>query len=66
MLSEQSGVCKICGEPCPTYKHALAVDHNHTTGKVRGLLCNNCNNGLGRFRDNPQYLRAAADYLEKI
>lgn len=44
-------------------KHQLAVDHNHKTGDIRGLLCNNCNNGLGRFKDNPQLLENAIKYL---
>jgi hypothetical protein len=42
----------------------LAVDHCHTTGKVRGLLCSTCNTALGSFQDNPAYLKAAIHYLE--
>lgn len=63
MLEAQGGVCAICGQPCRTGR-ALAVDHDHTTGDVRSLLCANCNNGLGRFGDDPSLLRIAADYLE--
>ena len=60
-LCHQNGVCAICREQ-PT--KTLDVDHNHVTRKVRGLVCNRCNTGMGNFRDNPVYLRAAANYLE--
>lgn len=53
--------CAICGRHGPR----MALDHDHTNGKVRDALCNNCNNGLGRFGDDPTRLRAAASYLEK-
>jgi|SRR5882672_5089611 len=55
-------VCAICGKP-PGSK-ALDIDHDHSTGVVRGLLCNNCNRGLGRLKDSPSLLREAALYLE--
>jgi hypothetical protein len=56
----QGDVCAICKDPLsPAY-----VDHCHTTGRVRGLLCNHCNKGLGFFRDHPSLLTAAADYLK--
>jgi hypothetical protein len=61
--AEQGGVCAICLSKCPTGR-ALAVDHSHLTGKVRGLLCNRCNTGLGSFKDNPARLRKAAEYIE--
>lgn len=64
MLEEQSGVCKICKQPEPVKGRSLAVDHCHTTGKVRGLLCGLCNGGLGKFRDNTQLLKEAINYLE--
>jgi Recombination endonuclease VII len=69
MLREQNGVCAICRR-LETSTHRgkvrrLAIDHDHATGRVRGLLCSSHNNGLGRFSDDPALLRAAADYLEK-
>lgn len=64
MLIAQNGVCKICRQKCSTGRD-LAVDHDHESGRVRGLLCSSCNNGLGRFQDNALLLRAAADYLER-
>jgi hypothetical protein len=62
MLAKQGGVCAICKGPEPTGM-ALAVDHDHVTGRVRGLLCSNCNKGLGCFKDSPCALRTAALYL---
>ncbi|MGI5256869.1 endonuclease VII domain-containing protein [Streptomyces angustmyceticus] len=59
MIKEQSGVCPICLEPGP--KH---VDHDHGTGKVRGVLCFNCNSALGKLRDDPDAMRRAIAYLE--
>lgn len=61
MLKEQGGHCAIC--PRTNGRRALAVDHDHATGKVRGLLCDNCNHTLGKMRDDPELLRRAADYL---
>jgi len=63
-LKAQGGVCAICGGLCKSGKR-LAVDHNHTTGKIRDLLCGNCNGGLGKFLDNPELLLKAADYLKE-
>ena len=62
MLKEQNYVCKICKEPCPTGRK-LAVDHDHTTGQVRGLLCLGCNVGLGHFNDDVNSILEAATYL---
>lgn len=65
MEARQDGLCAICGQPNQQAKTTrLVVDHDHETGVVRGLLCGACNNGIGRFQDDPQRLRAAADYLE--
>jgi hypothetical protein len=58
MLAEQGGVCAIC-KAAP----AVHVDHDHATGRVRALLCFNCNGGLGQFKDDPAVLRAAAEYV---
>jgi len=59
MLEEQGGRCVICTDD----NVPLAVDHNHDTGEVRGLLCRKCNSGLGMFKDNDLLLIAAAGYL---
>lgn len=63
-LSYQKYGCAICGEVCKSGK-LLAVDHDHVTGKVRDLLCGRCNTGLGVFRDRPELLIKAADYLKE-
>lgn len=69
MLDAQGGVCAICSQPeTMTYKgnpKSLCVDHDHATGKVRGLLCAACNFALGKFQDDPARLRTAAAYLEQ-
>jgi hypothetical protein len=63
MLKAQGGQCAICREP-PNPKISLHVDHDHRTGRVRGLLCFTCNNGLGQLQDSPVLLRKAAAYVE--
>lgn len=67
MLHDQSGLCAICGDkPDPDGRGAYArlhIDHCHATGEVRSLLCGRCNQGLGYFRDDPNRLAAAAQYL---
>lgn len=68
---EQGGVCKICGEPSPNKR--LGVDHDHSCcpgnrtcgGCVRGLLCESCNTGLGKFRDGEDILNRAINYLKE-
>lgn len=63
LFSLQGGVCAICKEP-PTERY-FAIDHNHDTGRIRGLVHKNCNSILGLAHDNKALLRAAADYLEE-
>lgn len=64
MLRAQGGRCGICATPEPGGRHdTFAVDHDHLTGQVRGLLCDRCNIGLGYFKDDPDTLRAAIDYV---
>jgi hypothetical protein len=58
LLAEQGGVCAICGTPDPQH-----LDHDHRTGRVRGILCFNCNGGLGQFRDDQSRLAGAITYL---
>lgn len=61
----QHGQCLICGGPPRESIGRLSIDHNHANGKARGLLCGDCNSGLGRFRDRPDLLRRGAEYIEK-
>lgn len=64
MLENQGGGCAICGTKTPGARTGVfAIDHCHKTGRVRGLLCTNCNNGIGRFHDDPDRLQRAARYL---
>lgn len=61
MVEMQMGLCALCQRP--PGKKGLGVDHDHTTGKVRALLCARCNMALGAFRDDVDLCRRAADYL---
>lgn len=68
LLKIQANKCKLCdSEDSGTYKHkhAFSVDHCHITGKIRGLLCNTCNRGLGLFKDNIKLLEKAVKYLKE-
>lgn len=65
LLLSQNGSCAIC-HGCNTNSKRLAVDHCHTTGKVRGLLCDSCNLGLGMFKDRLNILSSAMDYINKF
>ncbi len=70
MLTEQAGICRLCPNKIAftgrkgCAQGAAMVDHCHTTGKVRGILCGLCNLGLGAFMDSADTLRAAAAYVE--
>jgi hypothetical protein len=71
LLAHQKGVCAVCRQketrldPVTKKVTALAVDHDHSHGNIRGLLCSACNKAIGLLRDNPENLRRAAAYLEK-
>jgi hypothetical protein len=69
-LAEQGGVCAVCGKPEWVVGQAervkrLAVDHDHKTGKIRGLLCNNCNRALGMLYDDVSLVLNMAAYLRR-
>lgn len=63
LLLKQASKCAICGGT--SGKRMLSVDHDHTTGIIRGLLCDNCNHGLGKFQDSAELLEEAIAYLRK-
>lgn len=71
MVDVHQGLCAICGKPQQAVNGLtgkmfdMNVDHDHETKKVRGLLCHNCNRGLGMFQDSADLLRRAAEYLDK-
>ena len=67
MVEKQKGLCAICDEAPPKRKfrqRLFVVDHDHTTGKVRALLCDPCNLGIGNFKENIPRLQKAISYLE--
>jgi hypothetical protein len=67
MFASQNGVCALCAQPAdPNGVRAasrLHVDHDHETGRVRSLLCNHCNRGIGAFRDDPDLMQRASLYV---
>lgn len=69
MLRAQNGKCLICGadelDKRTKHPYSLAVDHDHVTGEIRGLLCRACNRGLGFFQDSPALLARAIEYLNR-
>ena len=64
MIEIQNGKCAICDDNLKNPKH-IHLDHSHTTGAIRGILCNHCNMGLGGFRDSKKALLKAVEYLIK-
>lgn len=64
LLEKQENRCAICGTHRDVLTRDLHIDHCHTTGEVRGLLCINCNTGLGSFKDSEDLLTFAITYLE--
>lgn len=65
MFAEQGQACAICKIELDPHAKSTHVDHCHTSGRVRGILCHGCNSGLGGFRDNSMSLLAAIEYLKK-
>jgi hypothetical protein len=67
MYNDQEGKCSICGDIKDLGGNGgLLVDHCHQTNEVRGLLCNNCNSGLGKFKDNEELLMRAIEYIKRV
>ncbi len=72
MLNTQNNKCAVCGETAMSQESAhgakgkLDIDHCHKTGQVRGLLCKRCNKGLGAFKDAPELLEAALNYIRTV
>lgn len=65
ILFNQNGKCKICGKENGKRYKRLHIDHNHATGKIRGLLCHSCNVAIGFLHDDPELLQRAIDYLNE-
>ena len=63
IFASQNGCCKICNKHQTEFARRLGVDHCHTSGKVRGLLCDNCNRGIGFLGDSDEILLSAMNYL---
>lgn len=63
LYKAQRGCCAICSEPEEKFSW-LCIDHDHTTGRIRGLLCPNCNRGIGLLKDSAELLQKAQHYLE--
>jgi len=64
IFKRQNGLCAICKKECTRHKR-LSVDHNHNTNIARGLLCENCNLGIGKLMDDVEILQSAINYLKE-
>lgn len=64
LLAEQHGVCAICGDPPSGRNRSLSVDHDHSTGVIRGLLCQRHNLALGLLGDSVEGIKRALEYLK--
>lgn len=65
LLQVQNFECGICDGPLKSEGQGTHIDHDHATGRIRGILCAQCNRGLGHMRDNVSFLRKAIEYLER-
>ena len=65
ILESQNGKCEICNGGLVRNRKRFDIDHCHTTGKVRGLLCSNCNRAIGLLRDNVRIAEKMVEYLQK-
>ena len=65
LLKKQKGKCAICKIDKDPIGRKFAVDHQHKSGKIRGLLCGNCNRGIGLLQDDPKIILQAFKYVEK-
>jgi Recombination endonuclease VII len=66
LMDKQGGRCAICDRAPNPGARRLAIDHDHASGVVRGLLCYRCNSALGLLRGDPNILRRAIEYLERV
>ena len=70
-VDAHNGLCDVCGKPDETHRKAtwtnkLTFDHDHVSGKLRGMLCSRCNIAIGSVEDNPETLYALAEYIERF
>ena len=66
LYKDSKGKCKICGDPLDKWLNKLCIDHDHSTGKVRGILCRHCNLLIGNAKDNIDILKSAIEYLTSV